>query len=841
MKKILSILLALCMVLTMLPISVMAVEPDKYNVWVGGIQVTNDNKDNITGSGITGTVSYNPTTNTLTLNNSNITKAYVESFWGDTICIYSQISNPMILKLIGENSITGVNSERSTYGIRCNSKLTIEGEGSLTVTPGKAYINNHGGNNDSSGILTERGLTINNTTLNISGEQNGLYGDITINGGDVMAYGGNTAIKGNLKTNGQKFSVMVGDKESNEEWDGITRLIYNYKYVKIRINPYFIADISMTNATSVEVNTDLTLGGTVDSDPVKSHTILWSVQNAYSTGATINEGIFRATSAGTAKVKASVANGLTASDDYTKTFDITVTAAPVVTHTITATAITGGSISPSGSVTVNNGESQTFTITPNGNYSIGAVMVDGVNQGAISTYTFSNVIGEHNISATFNFNGGSGSSSSGRTPSNNSSIIITRPTADQPDRPTQGEIKVPSKVDGKGNITVGITDKNVTDVIEKALADAKQNGNEQNGITIVLRVDNGSKTASNVKVNLPKTVQDIIIANQIVNTIVVVDNPDIRIDMDLSTIKEINGQAKSDVNITAAATNRENLSDDAKKAIGSRPAFDLKVNYGIGKQVQDFGTGSVWVTIPYTLGANEKAENVFAIYIDDKSTAHWLNDSVYDRVNEVLCFSTNHFSTYGVGYKEDTPTFIDIANHWAKEDIEFVIKHGLFGGTSDTTFSPDIAVTRGMFVTVLGRLANADVGIYKESSFTDVKDDAYYIGYIEWARENRIVNGTGDGTFAPNQSITREQMAVIMQNYAKIIGFTLLEVYGDDTFVDSDNISAFAKDAVRQIRMAGVIGGKNGNIFDPQGTATRAEVSAVLRRFMLLEIPSDTM
>ena len=149
-------------------------------------------------------------------------------------------------------------------------------------------------------------------------------------------------------------------------------------------------------------------------------------------------------------------------------------------------------------------------------------------------------------------------------------------------------------------------------------------------------------------------------------------------------------------------------------------------------------------------------------------------------------------------------------------------------------------MTRGMFVTALGRLANADVSGYAKSSFSDVKSDAYYMGYIEWASKNNIVNGVGNGKFAPYQSITREQMAVIMSNYAKTIGYTLPKVHVENIFADNGKISAYAKEAVKQMQMAGVISGKNGNLFDPQGTATRAEVSAVLRRFVELAISSDT-
>ena len=298
---------------------------------------------------------------------------------------------------------------------------------------------------------------------------------------------------------------------------------------------------------------------------------------------------------------------------------------------------------------------------------------------------------------------------------------------------------------------------------------------------------------------------------------------------------------KSDVNVTAARGDSGKLTGNAKRAIGNRPVFDLKVNYGSGKQVQSFGAGSISVTIPYILGINEKAENVCAIYIDVNGKVHWLVSSVYDNMEKVLRFSTDHFSTYGIGYKQIDTVFTDIASHWAKEDIEFVANRGLLRGTSETTFSPSTAMTRGIFITALGRLANADVSIYKQSSFSDVKAESDYMGYIEWARKNGIVSGTTDGKFLPDASITREQMSVIMSNYAKNIGYTLPKIHMENIFVDSDKISTYAKDAVEQMQLAGILNGKNGNLFDPQGAATRAEISAVLRRFIELAISSDTM
>ncbi len=401
--------------------------------------------------------------------------------------------------------------------------------------------------------------------------------------------------------------------------------------------------------------------------------------------------------------------------------------------------------------------------------------------------------------------GGGGSNVESPTETISTNVTVIPPTPKNPEAPTHGVIKIPI-VGSNGDFTAKITDKTITEAFEKALADAKKNGKEKNGIGIILRVDADVKTGTNITVNLPKAVQDTIISNKIVNTIVVGNNSDISVGMDLATVQEINRQASSDVNITATFIDSSKLSDEAKKAIGNRLALDFKVRYGNGNLIKDFGKGSVEIEMPYTLGENENSENVRVVYIDDNGNIKWLENSRYDSTKKVVRFNTNHFSTYGIGYKQKVTEFTaiesqfaDIESHWAKKDIEFVVNRGLLGGTSANTFSPNITMTRGMFVTSLGRLANADTSNYKNSSFNDVKNDAYYMGYIEWASKNKIINGVSSGKFAPNQPITREQMATIMQNYAKTI----------------------------DVKMPN-------NLFETKGIATRAEVSAILNRFMEL-------
>ncbi len=415
----------------------------------------------------------------------------------------------------------------------------------------------------------------------------------------------------------------------------------------------------------------------------------------------------------------------------------------------------------------------------------------------------------------------------------------TTPPSTKPTEPVTGSTENEATVDNKGNASVSLTDKNITDAIADAKAEAAKKGVNAGDITAVIHVTTGGKNADTVTVNLPKTTQEQVIGKKISSVQLVIDRPDLTIGIDLEAVTEINRQAKADVQLSAARMDNSKLSGDAKAAIGNRPAYDLKALYGSGKFVTGFGKGSVSVEIPYTLQKGELAGNVWAVYVDAKGKVAYLADSGYDEKRGTVVFSTNHFSTYGVACKASF-SFTDIDGHWAKDNILFVANRGLMTGTSATTFSPQGSMTRGMFVTALGRLANADISAYKQSSFTDVKADAYYMGYIEWGVKNNILVGIGGGRFNPDGLVTREQMAVIMDRYATAIGFKLPEVHTQNVFADNSKIGSWAAPSVKRIQTAGIIQGKSKNLYDPQGTATRAEVSAVLRGFVELAIFSDT-
>ena len=184
----------------------------------------------------------------------------------------------------------------------------------------------------------------------------------------------------------------------------------------------------------------------------------------------------------------------------------------------------------------------------------------------------------------------------------------------------------------------------------------------------------------------------------------------------------------------------------------------------------------------------------------------------------------------------------DIVGHWAENDIAWVLDLGLFNGTSDTTFTPNGTMTRGMFVTVLGRYAGIDPDDYDdwylEELYTDVKANAYYAPYINWATRHGITSGTGNGTFSPDAPINREQMATFLLRFANCYGYVFEPIRNDvpDAFDDENKISGYAYEAVNVMRECGVITGRSnsngGYNFDPHALAARSECAAVFHRLL---------
>ena len=247
--------------------------------------------------------------------------------------------------------------------------------------------------------------------------------------------------------------------------------------------------------------------------------------------------------------------------------------------------------------------------------------------------------------------------------------------------------------------------------------------------------------------------------------------------------------------------------------------------------------------------------------------------------------------------------FTDVGSgDWFYEPVSFVVSKGMFQGSSATTFSPQDSMTRGMFVTVLGRYADAptvapgsrfgqtiksdvnmrntpstqnssvllslpnaaslevldevadlvdsvytwyqvrykktvgyirsDLMTVSDSGFTDVSPDTYYYSYVQWAVTAGIATLAADGGFAPERAITREEICWMLANYASYKNYQLNPTVAAINFTDRSSISSTYNTAVSKLQQVGVIGGYTDGSFRPQGTATRAEVSAMLMRFI---------
>ena len=176
--------------------------------------------------------------------------------------------------------------------------------------------------------------------------------------------------------------------------------------------------------------------------------------------------------------------------------------------------------------------------------------------------------------------------------------------------------------------------------------------------------------------------------------------------------------------------------------------------------------------------------------------------------------------------------FTDISEKdWFYGDVMFVYENGLMLGTSKTLFSPHETAMRGMMATILWRMEGSPVPKGK-NSFTDVEAGKWYADAITWTAENGIFAGYGKDKFGPDNPITREQLAAIFYRYADYKGYDLT-VKGDlDKFKDADKITDYAKTAMQWAVGSGLVKGKSGNLLDPQGTATRAEIAAMLHRFI---------
>ncbi len=183
-----------------------------------------------------------------------------------------------------------------------------------------------------------------------------------------------------------------------------------------------------------------------------------------------------------------------------------------------------------------------------------------------------------------------------------------------------------------------------------------------------------------------------------------------------------------------------------------------------------------------------------------------------------------------VAESEQELPFTDVASsEWYYEAVQYVYNNELMNGMSATTFEPNSTTTRGMIVTMLYRLENEPTAA--SAGFSDVAEGQWYTDAVNWAAANNIVNGYGDDQFGPTDTITREQMMAILYRYAQYKGYDVTASADLSAYTDATNISSYAVSAMQSAVSEGLINGITDTTLVPGGSATRAQVAAILMRF----------
>ena len=174
--------------------------------------------------------------------------------------------------------------------------------------------------------------------------------------------------------------------------------------------------------------------------------------------------------------------------------------------------------------------------------------------------------------------------------------------------------------------------------------------------------------------------------------------------------------------------------------------------------------------------------------------------------------------------------FLDVdPDAWYKDAVQFAYDNGLMTGTSATEFAPDVTTTRAMIVSILARLEGVTAA--DDAGFSDV-DDEWFATAVNWAANVGVVNGFEDNTFRPNDAITREQLAAILCNYAAWKGEDVSARAELSRYSDAAAISSWATDVMGWAVAENLISGVTTDELQPQGAATRAQVAAILQRFL---------
>lgn len=319
---------------------------------------------------------------------------------------------------------------------------------------------------------------------------------------------------------------------------------------------------------------------------------------------------------------------------------------------------------------------------------------------------------------------------------------------------------------------------------------------------------------------------------------VTVVTPVAKLVFDQNAIKAITDQSDGNVTAFVDEVDKSTLSSSIQQTVGTSRVFDFKVLNSKGEAIS-FDSGTITISIPYTLKAGETADTIKVFYINSAGAAVAMS-TTYNAATGIITFTTSHFSYFAIMYaakgadqqENGGNSFTDVStDSWYYDAVEFVTTNGLFYGTTETTFEPEATMTRAMLVTVLWRLAG-EPSVNGKSTFADVADGTWYSDAVVWATKNKIVAGYSKTTFGANNPVAREQLAAILYRYASYKGYNVTASNDLAAFTDAKNVSSWALKSMKWAVAEGLISGTTTATISPNGYAKRAEVASILMRFV---------
>lgn len=774
-----------------------------YDIWVGGVRVTDANASDVLGDG---KVRYDAAANTLTLDNAEITGIYNDNVAGST-CIYAE--GDLKLELVGENKVTSTgDTDDKVHGVYVIGNLDISG-GSLT-----AAIS--GGNAFSNAVYVNLGLTITDDTVIATSEPPGHAASI----GYILVDG----VEYQVEEDATRFSVENGVVTSGAHLKGADILYVNgmnmldSSAAKPEGVSYDAATntLTLTNASitkdyhgfGIESEGPLTInlvGNTTvksEAGPFECGVYLWGTVRVTGSGSLTAHGDgYGIYVSENFTVQGGSVTGTSTGDgsDGIRVYGTLTVRGGAVTGNGTAAAIVVASdqsvkadeliVLPEGYVpagyelqTLDMGDGFTrASIVPAG----GTLSEDrpGSLTGAAKSIALKAGQSTDPGGSTGGGSSGGGSSSGSTTETTQNPDGSTTTTVTKPDGSTTETTKRPDgsqevvNTDKEGNVTTTTTDKdgNKTETVEKT------DGSSQT--TVINKDGSGSTTTS----------QD--------------------------------GRMEARVKLTAAVVDSAaEKGETVKLPMPAIPVTSDKENAPTVTAELPAGQ-SVKVEIPVE---NPTAGTV-AVRVKADDSEEIIKTSVTSETGVVVTIQDGD----KVKIVDNSTEFTDVPDtYWGAEAIDFVSSRELMNGVGDKLFAPGHKLTRGQLCQLLYNLEDAPAS--GDSAFTDVADGAWFADAVDWAAFQGIVSGYGNGAFGPNDPITREQLTVMLYRYAQLKGYDVR--VGEDTnilsYTDAQAISEYAVSAMQWACGAGIIKGTgDGSMLSPLGDATRAEVATMLMRF----------